>query len=322
MVYQRAYSICRSTNNRYILTTGSIAPCICVLVYKPNTQPANLASNAVAALAHFDKDQDYTSLNAILDLADFAGPDDVQIHFYGGAPGRTSVSYNTINGLLTTLYKHNARHGRFILAAFDVLRCPHNSDFSFDVRTGRKYTIGGNFACRGFWLDSSFRFWPEGRYMAIADSSNLAVTAEQQGDVTKAYLKQARLQWTGGADAPEFHKHTNELICHLVMEEVRLVLQPRVTLADDLFQTCKTLLIERRAPMTFEQSLKNWIMFKESKAPTIELKNTADTSIIRTMADLCKGSSPPSNPAIATAIDKWVKVDFNAEYREFDRQFP
>ena len=327
-VYQRAYAITTAASSRPILTTLSISPCICVVVYKPNTQVPNLPSNAVAALAHFDKDQNFDSLKEILDLPDFAHGD-VQIHFYGGLVG-DQRSIIPLRGLLNAVYDHNKSHGRFIISAFDVMKVIHGSDFSFDVRTGAKYAFSRTFGdWQGFLLDSLWRFWPNGQYKAILDSSGLGVEANALNDNdTKVKLARTRLQWNGASGSQDFWDRSNELICGLIMNEVCNTDTAKATLSsNDQIATIKNFLILQKMPMSFEQGLKTWIKWKDlnAKANKTDDEKTrlpaawdkADTSIVGVIVKVCT-KKQPSKLDFFAAIQTWYPVN----QVPYERPFP
>jgi hypothetical protein len=150
-VYQRGYGITNANSHRHIIATTSLAPCIAVLAYRSDTK--------TAALTHVDADQDFASLEEMLDLEDFRDVTNVQLHFYGGMAGIDECR-NTCYGLLNAVIAINQRRPNFIIYAFDVMAVPHKTDFSFDTRTGKKFAAYGGFdGLRGFLLDSQFRLW-------------------------------------------------------------------------------------------------------------------------------------------------------------------
>lgn len=91
VIYQRGYGITNAQSRRPVIATTSISPCIAVLAYRSDTQ--------TAALAHVDAEQDFSSLEDMLDLPDFQGVANVQLHFYGGL-SNFDESRNTCYGLL------------------------------------------------------------------------------------------------------------------------------------------------------------------------------------------------------------------------------
>jgi hypothetical protein len=150
-IYQRGYGITNAKSHRPIIATTSLAPCIAVLAYRSDTQ--------TAALTHVDADQDFASLEEMLDLEDFRDVANVQLHFYGGMTGIDHCR-RTCYGLLDAVITINQRRPNFIIYAFDVMAVPHKTDFSFDTRNGKKFaTYGGFDGLKGFLLDSQFRLW-------------------------------------------------------------------------------------------------------------------------------------------------------------------
>jgi hypothetical protein len=127
-IYQRGYGITNATSHRPIIATTSIAPCIAVLAYRSDTH--------TAALTHVDADQDFASLEEMLNLPDFQGVANVQLHFYGGMAGIDQCP-TTCYGLLNAVITINERRPNFIIYAFDVMAVPHKTDFAFDTRNGK-----------------------------------------------------------------------------------------------------------------------------------------------------------------------------------------
>jgi hypothetical protein len=150
-IYQRGYGITNAKSARPIIATTSLAPCIAVLAYRSDTQ--------TAALTHVDADQDFSSLEEMLNLEDFRGVANVQLHFYGGMPGLGNC-LTTCYGLLDAVININRNRPNFIIYAFDVMAVPHKTDFAFDTRNGKKFAAYAGFdGLRGFLLDSQFRRW-------------------------------------------------------------------------------------------------------------------------------------------------------------------
>ena len=258
-VYQRGYGITNASSHRPIIGTTSIAPCIAVLAYRSDTK--------TAALTHVDAEQDFASLEEMLDLPDFQDVANVQLHFYGGMPGFAECR-TTCYGLLNAVININQRRPNFIIYAFDVMALPHKSEFSFDTRTGKKYAIFPGFTnLRGFLLDSRFRLWPNGNYLATKDAVAMKndVEALPVGDPNKAALKRIRLNWDGTTRLVDFADGVNRIICDLIVKKASLLnVHPTV---DHTFTTgVISALMAKKVPIAFEQSLKDWLIHIDNQA--------------------------------------------------------
>jgi hypothetical protein len=134
-VYQRGYGVTTATNKRNLIATCSIALCIGVLIYDPISK--------TAALTHVDKDQKFDTLIDIFHLNEFHSKD-LQVHFYGGSAAAGNMFQNsraTTTGLLNACFSYNSSlegRNRLTICAFDVMKQPHDSSFTFDVNTGQK----------------------------------------------------------------------------------------------------------------------------------------------------------------------------------------
>lgn len=349
-VYQRAYSVTTASSSRPFLCTGSISPCICVVVHRQNRCFfSRFFNDAVAAMAHFDKDQDHSSLKEILDLPEFS-EGDVYVHFYGGCMTikkdenpASNPSHQTLAGLLNALYQHNKSHGRFILSAFDVAKVCHNDSFVFDVRDGSKHTVVAPLMTQGFWLDSLFRMWPNGTYIPIDDSSNMAekhanvvvksIEEEckkssppvdpQTNDQYREYRK-IRVQWNGASGAETFWLQSNELIARLIMEQVH---QANPGVPAPTLETYKKLLIKTNSPMVLEQSLKQWFQWSVKGQP--EDKAKAQQTIVGIISQMLSTSAakPLLEKQIYSAINKyvaqwWVQFEEDLENKYPDKPHP
>jgi hypothetical protein len=267
-VYQRGYGVTNAKNKRYLIATCSIALCIGVLIYDPVSK--------TAAFTHVDKDQNFDSLMDIFMLEAFRSKD-LQVHFYGGSAAAGNMfqnSRNTATGLLNACFKYNssdAGRGRLTICAFDVMKQPHDSSFTFDTSTGQKYC---NFwpmvnTFKGYPLDSKFRYWPDGigRYFAEATDSQMAQLATDlpvEKKAIKDYEAKIRRQWDGTPTGRnDFVTEVNYLICKLVIQNaLPNGAIPGVDMTSDAGKKTNTdmiqYLFDKNQPMAFEQGLKTW----------------------------------------------------------------
>lgn len=303
VIYQRGYGITNAQSRRPIIATTSISPCIAVLAYRSDTQ--------TAALAHVDAEQDFSSLEDMLDLPDFQGVANVQLHFYGGL-SNFDESRNTCYGLLNAVINANQRRPNFIICSFDVMALPHKSMFSFDARTGKRYALCPPIeGIRGFLLDSQFRLWPNGNYLAVKDAVAMKneVEALPNGTPLKAQLKRLRLQWDGTAGLVTFAKNVNRIICELIVQKASL---PHVDGAvnDTFTKQVTSVLIAKDVPIAFEQSLKEWLMYIEN--PTLNPHSPegqkAAASIVAAVQAVMQANLtlPQRVQAFETTLNNWV----------------
>jgi hypothetical protein len=267
-VYQRGYGVTTAKSKRNLIATSSIALCVGVLIYEPISK--------TAAFTHVDKDQDFDSLSDIFHHDAFHSKD-LQIHFYGGSilGNMLAISRNTTTRLLNAVFDYaSSPYGRdrLTICAFDVMKQPHNSEFTFDLTTGEKYC---NFwpmvnTFKGYPLDSKFRFWPDGpngRYFAAETDSQMAITATElpvDKKALKDYEAKIRCQWDGtpsGNDA--FLSEVNRLICKLVIQNAKPLggipgIDETTKPGKDTVEAMIQYMCNKYQPMAFEQGLKTW----------------------------------------------------------------
>lgn len=267
-VYQRGFGVTTAKNKRYLIATCSIALCIGVLIYDPISK--------TAAFTHVDKDQNFDSLIDIFMLDAFRSKD-LQVHFYGGSSMAGNMFQNSRNattGLLNACFKYNSSGvggGRLTICAFDVMKQPHDSSFTFDTGTGQKYCAFWPMVntFKGYPLDSKFRFWPDGigRYFADATDSQMAQLATDLPNEKKAikdYEAKIRRQWDGTPTGwKDFITEVNYLICKLVIQNaLPNGAIPGVNMTTDVGKNMNASMIQylcdKNQPMAFEQGLKTW----------------------------------------------------------------
>jgi hypothetical protein len=303
-ICQRGFGITNARSARPIIATTSIAPCIAVLAYRRDTQ--------TAALAHVDAEQDFASLEEMLDLPDFQDVANVELHFYGGM-NDFDESRKTCHGLLNAVVNINQRRPNFIICAFDVMALPHKASFAFDTRTGEKYDITPHFdSLRGFLLDTQIRLWPNGNYLAVKDGVAMkhAVAALPGGTPLKAQLDRIRLQWDGTNRLVGFVASVNLKICELIVQKASL---PNVHAGvDGTFTTAVIAALRaKNVPIAFEQSLKDWLVYVENPPldPTSPTGRKAADSIVAAVQTVLQAniSVAERGQALETALNTWVK---------------
>jgi hypothetical protein len=305
-ICQRGYGITNARSVRPIIGTTSIAPCIAVLAYRSDTQ--------TAALAHVDAEQNFASLEEMLDLPDFQDVANVELHFYGGM-NNYDESRETCYGLLNAVVTINQRRPNFIICAFDVMALPHKASFAFDTRIGKKYDISPhfNYGLKGFLLDSKLRLWPNGNYLAVKDGVAMkhAVEALPGGTPLKAQLDRIRLQWDGTDRLVGFEASVNLKICELIVQKASL---PNVHHGvDGTFTTAVIAALRaKKVPIAFEQSLKDWLVYVENPPldPTSANGRKATDSIVAAVQTVLQAnvSVAQRGQDLETALNAWVKA--------------
>jgi hypothetical protein len=184
-VDQRAFGVTTAESKHRLICTFGVMPCVVVLLYDRESR--------VAALSHFDEAQDYTSINDMIEDAGFRGKV-VDVHFYGGctdddAADKLGASCNTSTEALRALLNASIEFDvKLVICSFNVLNKTHGDGITFDAKNGAFYGYGTPALLKvppadpklakdaskkrdGMVqpLDSRFRMWPNGEYLASTD---------------------------------------------------------------------------------------------------------------------------------------------------------
>jgi hypothetical protein len=196
-VDQRAFGITSAASKHRLICTFGVWPCIVVVLYD--------RVRKVAAMGHFDEAQDYTSIEDMIDAADFRGSV-IDVHFYGGcidegADDKMGASCNTSTKALEVLLNASAKLDvKLVICSFNVLARTHGSGITFDPENGAFYGFGTSarlkVAPADFQyindpekkrvgmeqpLDSRFRMWPNGEYF-------VSKSGREQSDKQKSLI--------------------------------------------------------------------------------------------------------------------------------------
>jgi hypothetical protein len=155
------------------------------------------------------------------------------------------------------------------ICAFDIMKQPHDSAFTFDVNAGQKYC---NFwpvmnTFKGYPLDSKFRLWPDERYFADATNSQMAHTATSL-PVDKKAIKdyEARIRCrrartpTGSVNfLSDFNRSVYMLVIQNATSNDGITGIDKTTKAGkDTIEVMIQPMVSKNQLMAFEQGLKMW----------------------------------------------------------------
>ena len=171
-VDQRGFGVTTGKSQRPLIGTYGVVLCMSIALYDRRNQ--------VAALAHFDKSQDFESLGDVVKAANF-GDNDVEVHFYGGCKNPASdmapATINTTTQLLKALLNVSVdplNRARFIICSFNIMLRQHSDAITFDSRDGKMYTfcsplpalLSNGRPTNGNPLERRFKMWLNGTHMA------------------------------------------------------------------------------------------------------------------------------------------------------------
>jgi hypothetical protein len=143
-----------------------------------------------------------------------------------------------------------------------------------------------------------------------------AAEALPDGDPTKVPLKRIRLQWDGTARLQTFAASVNRTICGLVVQKASL---PHVDPGVDQTFTAGAIsaLMAKRVPITFEQSLKDWVTHVDNQAADPRSTVTqasapkAAASIVAAIQLVLQANVMPAKRGqnLDTALNNWVAAN-------------
>ena len=125
-IYIRGYGITNSTDQKPVIGTNGMVPCIAVAVYNPKTK--------VGAISHFDTNTDVTSLAKLMD--DVGGDKDkVEVHLAGGQLGNPH-SHRLAEGLMDVI---DANPNATVKSSDLMSPSGGMKSLALDTRTGETY---------------------------------------------------------------------------------------------------------------------------------------------------------------------------------------